>query len=168
MNAMDVYLGSDGKATTALYAELEQRGPLGIVAVNLFRAQKCSSRAKSYRRGGFRRDAYDRKNWSIAKLSNALLKCGLGWRWGWKEDAAQQIYPWVLYVELPTGQVSFHAAARGVGPDYPGEWDRQPLSAERVIRFVDSLLQGGALTHTAKPAKPVSALLNPLAESEPT
>jgi hypothetical protein len=42
-----IYEGSDGKATIALYQQLSVLGPAGIVAVNLFRAQKCSARAIS-------------------------------------------------------------------------------------------------------------------------
>ena len=48
---MQTYQGSDGEATRALYAELQQRGPVGVIAVNLFRAQKNSARAKVYRGG---------------------------------------------------------------------------------------------------------------------
>ena len=44
---------------------------------------------------------------------------GLGIAWGWKQDPATINYPWVLYVDLPTGQVSYHSQFRGEGPDYP-------------------------------------------------
>ena len=46
LDARDIYHGSDGAATTAYYNELSKRGPIGLVAVNLFRASKCSARAK--------------------------------------------------------------------------------------------------------------------------
>jgi hypothetical protein len=71
--AAEVYAGSNGEVTRAYYAELERRGPLGMVAMNLFRAQKCSARAKVYRGRGFKRDAYDRKNWSLGLLCTYLL-----------------------------------------------------------------------------------------------
>jgi hypothetical protein len=137
-----IFEGSNGKATKALYQQLDQFGPIGRVAVNLFRAQKCSSRAKVYRGGRHRSDAYDRKNWSLANLCAVLVEHGEGLniRWGWKEDPAQEFHNWVLYVELPTGQVSFHAATRGKGPDYPGEWDQSHASAQRIIAFVASVL----------------------------
>src|SRR5947209_6450005 len=74
--AIDVYAGSDGEVTKAYYAELEKLGPVGLIALNLFRAQKCSTRAKLYRggdfRGRFRDQAYERKNWSVANLSAIL------------------------------------------------------------------------------------------------
>ena len=142
MNALEIYAGSDGEKTKALYARLETLGPLGTVAVNLFRAQKCSERAKVYRGGGHRGAAYDRKNWSLQNLCAALAAHGeaLGLAWGWKEDPAQSFHRWVLYVELPTGQVSFHAASALSPQRYAGEWDQSKDSPSRVVRFVQSLL----------------------------
>lgn len=32
----------------------------------------------------------------------------LGLEWGWQNDAQQERHKWVIYVLLPTGQVSFH------------------------------------------------------------
>lgn len=146
LKAIEVYEGSDGEVTRAYYEELYDRGPIGLVAVNLFRAQKCSARAKVYRGGlrgvgRFKDMAYDRKNWSMANLCKALVEHGatLGIRFGWKEDPGQEYHGWVLYVDLPQGQVSFHAATRGEGPDYPGEWDGQRRSAERIIEFCDAV-----------------------------
>jgi hypothetical protein len=144
VTALEVYNGSDGDLTKAYYAELEKRGPIGTVAVNLFRAQKCSARAKIYRggirgHGSYRGLAYDRKNWAMQNLCRVLLKHGaaLGITFGWKEDPAQEYHNWVLYVDLPTGQVSFHAATHGEGPLYRGDWDGSHLSAERILEFCD-------------------------------
>lgn len=141
MNALAIYQGSNGDETKALYGRLEALGPAGVIGLNLFRAQKCSARAKVYRRA-HRSEAYDRKNWSLGNLDRALAQHGeaLGLRWGWGKDEAQEFHKWVLYVDLPTGQVSFHAEAPLSAQRYPAEWDRSPLSAERIIRFVDSLL----------------------------
>src|SRR4051812_42613342 len=112
MTALDTYAGSDGKATRELYARLAAMGPAGVIAMNLFRACKCSERAKVYRGGCYRREAYGRKEWSLKNLCNALVNAGdaLGIMWGWKLDPEQEFHKWVLYVEIPTGQVSFHAA----------------------------------------------------------
>lgn len=147
MNATEVYEGSDGALTTRYYAALQDCGAIGIIAMNLFRAQKCSARAKVYRggikgKGRFKDMAYERKDWSIKNLSCALLEHGeaLCIAWGWKEDPSQQYHSWVLYVDLPQGQVSFHTSVRGQGPDYPGEWDHQHLSSERILAFCDSTL----------------------------
>ena len=145
MNALEIYLGSNGKATTALYEHLQSLGPAGIVALNLFRACKCSERAKVYSRR-YKGDAYGRKQWSVDNLCKELSEhlVELGIIWGWKLDPnPPEGFPWVLYVDLPNvGQVSFHAAVRGSGPEYPREWDGKPhgTSAQNAIRFVQMVL----------------------------
>lgn len=141
MRAIEIYEGSNGEATKALYDKLQTIGPLGIVAANLFRAQKASSRAKEYSRR-FKGTAYDKKNWSMGNLVDALLVHGgnLGIGFGWKLDPKASFHEWVLYVELPNGQVSFHSAARGQGPDYAGDWDGSGLSAQRIVTWVQTVL----------------------------
>lgn len=181
MNVREIFHGSDGEATKLLYAELEKRGPIGTIALNLFRAQKASTRAKVYRRK-FKGAAYDKKNWSLRNLCDALIKAEAlpmnarelsaesidHWRdwaegnrkirtcfvsdppmkepvalvWGWKADPAAEYHRSVLYVELPTGQVSFHSATPLTNHRYHGEWDGQHVSAERIIRYVDHVLTG--------------------------
>lgn len=146
--ATRVYDGSDGAATMALYGRLNGLGAAGVIAVHLFRAHKNSARAKLYRggvrgRGSYRRMAYDRKDWSIGNLCEALRKHaeGCGIAWGWGEDAAEPFYNAVLYVDLPSGQVSFHTTPRGAGPDYPGIWDGvRDAGAERICRWAARLL----------------------------
>jgi hypothetical protein len=148
----DIYTGSDGEATKRLYASLDAIGPIGRVALNLFRAQKCSARAKVYRgglrgRGSYKSMAYDRKQWSMDQLCQVLEEHGvaLGVTWGWKRDPAAEFHAWVLYVQLPVGQVSFHTAGRGQGPDFSGEWDGvRDVAAWRVIRFVSDVLTPSA------------------------
>lgn len=149
MTALEVYGTSDGSLTRAFYAELEKRGAAGLVAMNLFRAQKCSSRAKVYRggvrgKGSYRGMAYERKQWSLDNLVKILSEQAqsLGIRWGWKIDhnIVFGCEPsWVLYVDLPQGQVSFHAPVRGGGPDYKGEWDREHKSAERIVMYAEAV-----------------------------
>lgn len=148
MTPLEIYNGSDGEATKQLYADLERLGPVGVVALNLFRAHKCSARAKVYRggrrgHGSFRAMAYDRKQWSMDNLCQTLTTsaASLGICWGWKQDPAQEFHRWVLYVDLPTGQVSFHTSARGHGPDYPGDWDGiRDAGAARIIAWINALL----------------------------
>jgi hypothetical protein len=149
MTAAEVYEGSDGELTKRYYAALAERGVMGTVAVNLFRAQKSSARAKVYRGGragfgSFRGMAYERKQWSIGNLAAALAQHAerLGIAWGWKEDPAMQYGPsWVLYIELPQGQVSFHSPTRGAGPDFAGDWDRQHASPARILAFCDAVFR---------------------------
>lgn len=146
--ARRVFDGSDGAVTRALYSDLEAAGPAGVVAMNLFRAQKCSARAKVYRggirgQGSYKSMAYDRKNWSMDNLCKVLgvHAAALGIGWGWKLDPAQAYHSWVMYVDLPGfGQVSFHSAGRGAGPDYAGEWDRKHESESRIIAYCDQVL----------------------------
>lgn len=140
-----VYEGSSGDLTKGLYERLEAIGPVGFVAANLFRAQKCSERAKGYRR--HKSDAYGRKQWAMDNLAKALSEHGqtLGLRWGWKEDPAQSFHNQVLYVDLPCGQMSFHTDARGAGPDYPGEWDGvKGACAGRIVQWCATLLDDSA------------------------
>lgn len=143
IDVLKIYDGSDGDATRALYARLSALGPIGDIAVDLFRAQKASARAKVYRGGGFKDKAYDKKQWSIDNLAEILRQHGATFaiRWGWSEDRAQEFHRWVLYVDLPAGQVSFHVAARGDGPAYAGEWDRiRDASAGRICSWIAKLL----------------------------
>jgi hypothetical protein len=132
-----IYAGSDGEATKALYARLEGMGRDGLVAMNLFRACKASERAKKYRRK-FKGLAYEKKNWSLKLLCDALASSDR--TWGWAEDPEQEFHRWVLYVELPTGQVSFHAAQPLTPHPYHGHWDGTYLSAERIVRYVEMIL----------------------------
>lgn len=151
MTAREVYAGSDGEVTKAFYRRLEQLGPIGVVATCLFRAQKCSARAKVYRggirgRGSFKSMAYERKTWSMANLAMMLMEhsAELGITWGWKQDlnVVFDARPSrVLYVDLPNGQVSFHAPTRGVGPTYSGEWCGEHASETRIVAFCDEVLK---------------------------
>lgn len=143
-----VYEGSDGDATKAMYDCLARLGPVGAIAVNLFRAQKSSARAKVYRggirgKGSYRGMAYERKQWAMDNLAKILAQHGkeCGVRWGWGVDDVQEFHKIVLYVDLPTGQVSFHTDSRGAGPDYPDAWDGvKHQSATRICQWVAQIL----------------------------
>lgn len=143
-----VYNGSDGDATIALYQRLNALGPIGNVAVNVFRAQKASERAKVYRggRGGqsYRAMAYEKKRWSMETLCEALTKHrSLGLVWGWAVDPNQEVHRHILYVELPTGQVSWHTDQRASGPDYAGAWDQAVGTApHRICAWLAQILEG--------------------------
>src|SRR5690349_21003191 len=107
MRAHDVYARSDGDLTKHYYAHLQTFGLARALAVNLFRAQKSSARAKLYRggnaKGRYRDLAYQRKNWSMSNLAQLLSEHAetLGITWGWKRDPRQAFHSWVLYVDLP-------------------------------------------------------------------
>lgn len=140
MRARQVYDQSNGDQTRAYYRQLVQMGPIGVIAMNLFRAHKASTRAKQYR-GRAIHQAYDKKDYSLDQLLQILTQHGdaLRIRFGWLYDAKAINFEHTLYVDLPTGQVSFHTHARGTGPDYSGEWDGAKLSAQRIIAWCDRL-----------------------------
>lgn len=147
-----VYAGSNGYATIALYKRLANHGPRGVIATNLFRACKCSERAKVYRggqrgRGSYRSMAYDRKDWSLDQLCDALMNhakaIDITWGVGLDESRdASDPYRFVLYVDLPTGQVSFHGRPPRPGcPTYAGKWDGVRGEApQRICRWVEGVL----------------------------
>lgn len=145
-----IYEGSNGDATRDLYAKLEEFGPAGVVAMNLFRAHKASSRAKVYRggqpgRGSYRSMAYDKKQWSIDNLETVLVDhaAALSVTWGWGRDGATRNFEAVLYVELPTGQVSFHSPRRGKGPAFDGQWDGiRGVGPQRICHYCAQVLAG--------------------------
>ncbi len=147
-----VYDGSDGDATRTLYDQLTKLGPLGIIGVNLFRAQKNSARAKVYRggirgKGSFKAMAYERKAWAMDNLARALSEHAqdAGITWGWGVDESEAKHSTVLYIDLPTGQVSFHTEHRSVGPEYAGKWDGvRNASIGRVCAWIAILLTGVA------------------------
>lgn len=141
MLAAAVFNQNDGDVTKAYYAKLNGMGPMGQLAVALFRAQKRSTAAKTYRGRGFRSAAYEVKNWSLSEVVRILYSLGERFAWGWREDTHHKAkgYPWVLYVDLPTGQCSFHTAERLAGPDYEGEWQPGKGSAATIMEFCDSI-----------------------------
>jgi len=162
--ADSVFRQNDGKVTTAYYIEMNAKGLLGQLSVALFRAQKRSIAAKTYRGRRFTRAAYEVKNWSISEIVRILCLMDKthdvsSLTWGWGYDAKAIHFEHVLYVTLPTGQISFHSDERLEGPDYPGEWDGQKMSRERILTFCDSIdddtpahyIQG---VDTRQPCKP--------------
>ncbi len=147
-----IYEGSNGDLTSALYRHLESLGPRGVVAMNLFRASKCSARAKLYvskrktrTNRGYSNDAYSRKEWSLGLLCRCLAAEASSLRigWGWSRDESSVGFEDVIYVDLPNGQCSFHNAKRLTGPDYLGQWSGKFDSKIVVLDFVKSVLQEG-------------------------
>lgn len=146
MTAEEVFNQTDGEVTKDYYAQLDSRGPAGQLATALFRAQKRSTAAKRYRGGKFRRAAYDVKNWSLSEVCRILSSGNLpDCRWGWKIDRAMEErgdpHHWVLYIDITSGQCSFHSSVHLEGPEYPGEWDGTRLSKERILAYCDEVMK---------------------------
>ena len=150
ISAKTVYEGSNGGVTRSYCCRLEKAGPMGRIAAHLFRAQKASARAKVYRGGierhdrhvSYREVAYEQKSKRLNDLCHVLASDGCGMSWGWGVDPAQRGARFVLYLDLPQGQVSFHSTERFAGPDYDREWDGSHKSEERIIAFCDSVMGG--------------------------
>jgi hypothetical protein len=171
--AAAIFNGKDADQTKRFYSLLETCGPLGAIAVNVFRACKKSTLAKVYRggdrHGSFKAQSYDQKQWALDQLCKTLLVHGHAKKvmWGWKEDRAVlfgEASSWVLYLDLPFGkneakqivyqQVSYHSPKRGVGPDYAGEWDgRHGMSNQVAVDFAEFVLQRSEEKAEAKAAK---------------
>ena len=139
MHAAEVFNQQNGEVTKAYYAEMNTKGYLGMLAVALFRAQKRSTAAKRYRGRKFTSAAYDVKNWSLGEVCRILKSWPSAPVWGWKRDPKTPGYEWVLYVELPTGQCSFHSPERLDGPDFNGEWRAGKGSEATILEFCDSI-----------------------------
>ena len=139
MTAREVFNQNDGEVTKAYYQEMNAKGWMGQLAVALFRAQKRSTAAKKYHRGRFKRDAYSVKNWSLSEVVRILQAFEHSIVWGWQEDPNTPGFEWVLYVELSTGQCSFHSASRLDGPPFLGSWDGLHASEKHIINFCDSI-----------------------------
>jgi hypothetical protein len=144
----EVYYGSNSADTARVMRELQRR-PGGLIAVLLFRAQKASSRAKKYKGGikdgpSYRNLAYQKKDECIGNLCMALMEQSeFTWGWGLDDKVSSGSGPkHVLYVDLPTGQVSFHNYAKYKGPDYSGEWDGvRGASEDRILEFCTSVME---------------------------
>lgn len=133
----DVFKKRDGNATVALCVELSKRGLLGAAAVCLYQAQYSSARAKTYRRSS-RSNSYERKNIALMRMPRWLSRADIAYGWGY--DATSINFEHVLYVELATGQCSFHSSERGDGPEFRGRWNPEVDSMTSVFRFCDQVL----------------------------
>ena len=145
LTAATIFATAHGTLTTRYYQLLILAGVRGHIAVNLMRSLKASDRAKRYRgrpapgHPSYRTLAYDRKRWALAYLCTALDAHGI-LRYGWGIDPTQPVHRYVLYIDLPMGQVSFHAPERLSGPDYPGRWDGTHASQARILHYCDDVM----------------------------
>ena len=173
MTANEAFDGSDAAETRSFVKRLREMGVEGAIAAELFRCQKASTRAKMYH-GKYRNRAYARKGDSLGILC-AALKSNPQYTWGWKLDPGENFATWVLYVELPQGQVSFHARERGDGPDYVSEWDGQHESEDRILAYCDSILAErrgtldvpGLAAHSDTKVERTSAVHDPTSVTSP-
>ena len=133
--------------------------PLGRLLIALRTAHEASARAKSRAADGLRLREYDdgsryrwanyhrsrqaRENDYAEKRAAVAEAVGLakeaGINFGWQRNGS--LIPWVVYFDLPTGQVSFHVENRGDGPDYDKPWDGvQNASGDRITAAITELV----------------------------
>ena len=63
---------------------------------------------------------------------------GMTWGWGASEDL---YFPCeVLFLDLPTGQVSWPYPERMAGPDYCGRWDGTHANEARILGWVSQVI----------------------------
>lgn len=158
---------------------------LGKLASALERAQRFSDSAKSraanglpireyydgspYCSANYRRSRGARENDYQAKELAVRDACALaplaGIRFGWKREEGVDP-PWVVYFDLPTGQVSFHSPVRGEGPEYPEEWDGRRASTRRIKELIGRLVEQDAARVRNHNLKQESKAMMGSAESE--
>jgi len=141
MLVKEIYYGSNGGQTRSLFTKLKkQHGQIGEVAILLFKAQKASMRAKESF-GKYRRYAYERKGVAISQLCRSLEKQS-DIVWGWREDIDEPYAKWVLYLDLPTGQSSFHNTYRVGNNEYWTPWNGGGNSSiDNIIDWLDLLMK---------------------------
>jgi hypothetical protein len=142
--AIDVFRGSNGGKTRSYLSSLEKLGQSGRIASALFRVLKSSARAKKYRSGtrtvSFSELEHGRESESLKELCKLLQADSSRIAWGWQQDPNQDFAKWVLYVDLPHGQVRFHSTDRIDGPEYSGAWDGSLKREDHILDFCDSVL----------------------------
>lgn len=91
----------------------------------------------NYRRN---RDArwrnYLEKSWQLRHAVKLARELGIPS--GYQET--DDFVPYVIYFELPTGQVSFHADDDGGADPYDGQWDSEQASAARIRKTLRQYL----------------------------
>lgn len=142
MKSIEAFESRNPSVTVAFQSSLLSRGVAGQLAFGVFRAQKRSTVAKGQRRGKYRRGCYDGKNEAL-KYVDSLMQIharNLGLTWGWGIDRSQEYHSSVLYVDLPTGQCSFHSESSVSTTVYRGNWDRKSNSRDAILAYCDEVL----------------------------
>lgn len=156
-----IYAHSGGEETQALFAELEALGAMGVLAKNLFRAQKCTQRALDQAATVWAHYAMGRKRWALDQLLDQLRVTppaelpGITYGWVSDLDAGDPERPYALVVTLPTGTVSFRSKILHPGPTLPrAAWDGadMPTIVARILAFVDLVLHPNSMCEAPRAA----------------
>jgi hypothetical protein len=107
--------------------------------IMVVRAIRRFARANYWRSREAIANDYGVKNLAIDAACHWATEAGTSF--GWKVEGGH--VPFVVYFDLPTGQVSFHCKVRGQGPNYSGQWDGQVgQSQARIEKAIRRFLPG--------------------------
>jgi hypothetical protein len=156
--ATTVARGRPAKSTSA---EPDRVAALRDLVAECAKAQAASDRAKTHAaanvhyldwsgseasyRASRAKVAADYAEKERALRAICALAPAAGVVFGWGGDPESHAARWVLYVDLPAGQVSWHTRSRGTGPTYKGRWDGvRDAAAGRIAEQQRELSQGAA------------------------
>lgn len=108
--------------------------PANGVHLRTFRNRGRYGRANYRRSRAARSKDYQEKSRSLEAACAIASEASIVY--GWSHVSGR--VPWVVYFDLPTGQVSFHSDKRGPGPDYNKNWDGQ---RDEVHRRIEEAIQ---------------------------
>lgn len=83
---------------------------------------------------------YSEKASALDEAAVAAQECGVNAGWQPNSDKDSPV-PYIVYFDLPTGQVSFHTTSDCGLPRYDGEWDQETEVAQaRIEAAIDEYL----------------------------
>lgn len=120
--------------------QAKERAANGLHIDDYFEHDSSDYARANYRRSRAARERdYRMKDVAVAHACELATACGINF--GWRVDGDGPV-SWVVYFDLPVGQVSFHQSFRGSGPDYGGAWDGQVgASPARVAAEIARITQ---------------------------
>jgi hypothetical protein len=145
-DARAIFGQSNSDVTRNWYAEMNQRGFEGQLAVALFRAQKSWDNVENWPMSRFSEQKNRHRRWALSEVCRILSEQTDFCRWGWGEDPATPQWPHVLSLELPRGgTITLYCELRLQGPDYQrfypyttAELERS-YTRDRILDYCDRI-----------------------------
>ena len=130
--------------------ELESNGPIGRLASMLYRTINASMLADLHDSVVpiFTPPHGDHPRIILERILHEidLLLCGSPdykfIQWGWKQDDRCPESPWVMAIELPTGNFQCWVPNRGTGPSYDRALICSKINIKSVSLFCENVLYG--------------------------
>ena len=141
---------SDAPLSRSLCRDLDSKGPIGQLASLLFKAEKAAMQAKSYVGKApvsgrpYRNYSQDRMREMLAKAVSLLdaHAVAMGVTWGWSRNDAPGKPPWILCIDLPTGQVTYRVQERHLEAACELESENELLNSSLITKFCAGVLKG--------------------------